>query len=72
MLLIKIKETIISFYNAGVSEAKLLKKKTCGLSPATVYRHYNNLRKKEITERKLRSGWKYLKLNSGKMNLKGC
>ena len=46
MLLKKIRETIVSSYNARVLETELLKKKIRGLPPAAVYRHYNNLREK--------------------------
>ena len=49
----KIRETIVSSYNAGVSEAELLKKRICDQSPAAVYNHYICLREKEIITRKL-------------------
>ena len=57
-------------YNAGVSEVELLKKKICGISPATVYRHFSNLHEKGTTVRKLGSDRKSYKTKEWENELK--
>ena len=58
---LKIRETIISFFNTGVSEAELLKKKIRSLSSAAFYRHCSNLQKKGTNARKFEFGLKSFK-----------
>ena len=53
-----IAEIIERNYKSGISEKQLLSKKIRGISPATVYRHYDKLRNKGTSLRKKGSGAK--------------
>ena len=53
-----IAEIIERNYKSGISEKQLLSKKIRGISPVTVYRHYDKLRNKSTSLQKKRSGAK--------------
>ena len=57
----KIWETIVSSFSTEVSEVELINKKIRGLSPASIYHHYSNLREKGTTARRLGSELKSYK-----------
>ena len=58
-------EKIISFYKARVSENKHFKKKISSLSPAIVYHHCSNLRRKKLLRGSLNLAEKQIKLTNG-------